>query len=189
MVKLNLLPWRAQERAARKREYLRQIIMLMMTLLVLAAFLHISLAQAEQKQQVRNQLLIAQEASYEVQIKEVERLKIIAQTAQQQLSLLTQLQSMRTAITNLFAAFSATMPEGIYFSRIEREGNTLSIAGYADVNAKITQLMHNMEASSWLGVASLQSIKTTKYADKYNQSFQLSLLEQASPINLDEQAG
>ena len=62
----------------------------------------------------------------------------------------------------LFDALVQTLPEGVYYTRIQQKGRVLNISGVAQSNARVSSLMRQLESSEWLENPKLVEIKANQ---------------------------
>ncbi len=180
MMHLNLLPWRAEKREAIKKQFLTQLVgTLLITLLIIGA-LHWSLAKVRDQQQQRNDYLTTQEQRYHSQMLRIGQLQKTRKSLEARMTILSQVQQARSLTANLFNAFTAIIPDGVYLSEIERDGAEIQFKGTADSNSQVSQLMRHVDTSPWLNSAKLKVIKASE-KHRYQREFDLRAMEQRAP--------
>ena len=164
MVNINLLPWREQLRAQRRREF--GLLVLFAALLAAAAVFgwyqyNLSLIEYQNK---RNQFLENEIAKVNKQIKEIRNLEKTRKQLIARMKVVADLQSQRPLAVHLFDELVTTLPEGVYLTSMVQKGNTITVEGVAESNARISAYMRNIEASPWLTKPVLRIIEQA--ADK-----------------------
>ena len=150
MARINLLPWRAERRKARQKEF---VSMLGLAALggVLASFLIVSWYSARiGNQNGRNESLRAEITKVDTQIKEIEELdkkkgKLLARK-----EVIEQLQANRSQMVHLFDSLVRTIPDGVTLTSIKQEGEILTLGGRSQSNARVSTYMRNLEGSGWM---------------------------------------
>lgn len=150
MARINLLPWRAERRKARKKEF---VGMLGLAALggVLASFLIVSWYSGRiSSQNGRNEYLRGEITKVDAQIKEIEELdrkkgKLLARK-----EVIEQLQSNRAQMVHLFDSLVRTIPDGVALTAIKQEGDILTLSGRSQSNARVSTYMRNLEGSGWM---------------------------------------
>lgn len=150
MARINLLPWRAERRKARQKEF---VSMLGLAALggVLASFLIVSWYSARiGNQNGRNEYLRAEITKVDTQIKEIEELdkkkgKLLARK-----EVIEQLQANRSQMVHLFDSLVRTIPDGVTLTSIKQEGEILTLGGRSQSNARVSTYMRNLEGSGWM---------------------------------------
>ncbi len=167
MIRINLLPHRAERRAQRKREF---GFILLGTLVAAAAVWYVGklyLDERNAEQQRRNDLLVAENKKLDTQIEEIKKLK--DQTAQllARKSVVETLQVNRGASVKLLDQLVRQLPDGVYLKAVKQTGNKINLIGLAQSNARVSTLMRNLESSPYLTRAELVEIKAV--VDKNQQ--------------------
>lgn len=150
MARINLLPWRAERRKARQKEF---VSMLGLAALggVLASFLIVSWYNARiGNQNGRNEFLRAEITKVDAEIKEIEELdkkkgKLLARK-----EVIEQLQANRSQMVHLFDSLVRTIPDGVTLTSIKQEGEILTLGGRSQSNARVSTYMRNLEGSGWM---------------------------------------
>ena len=55
-----------------------------------------------------------------------------------------------------------TVPEGIFLTTIQQQGEQLIIKGVAESNGRVSAYMRNIDASAWMATPKLKVIETRK---------------------------
>ena len=85
------------------------------------------------------------------------------------------LQSFRTDTVQLFNEFAKQMPEGVFLKSIKQTGNGINVTGYAQSNARVSQLMRNLDASPALEKPVLVEIKAATFNKRGVSEFNLNV--------------
>ena len=166
MPQINLLPWRDELRKRREKEFIVTAVIaaLLMGGVVLGVHLYNESRIAYQEQ--RNQFLETEIASLDKKIKEIEELqrerdRLIART-----QVIQSLQSGRPEIVHVFDELVTTLPEGVYYTKVEQKGRTLNLQGVAQSNARVASLMRELGESKWFENPRLVEIKDSTEKDE-----------------------
>ena len=149
-VRINLLPHRAQKRAARQRQFVSMAISLAVLGLAIVALVHGVLAARIENQQSRNNLLKTEIAKLDEQIKEIDRLREQIQAVLSRKQVVETLQANRSEAVHLLDQLVRQLPDGVYLRTIKQTNDKIQLIGYAQSNARVSTLMRNIEASPWL---------------------------------------
>ena len=142
MARINLLPWRAERRAQRQKEFMVMLGASALGAAVLA-FAIVSWHGAQvDGQHERNDYLKAQIATLDQQIVEIE-----------------QLQANRSQMVHLFDSLVRTIPDGVVLTSIRQEGEVLRLEGRAQSNARVSTYMRMLETSGWMSRPELEIIE------------------------------
>ena len=165
MARINLLPWREERRKLRNRESqtLFAITAFAAVLVVLAIMWQYSQMIANQVR--RNQILTQEITKVDAKIKEIEALEKTRSKLLQRKAIIEQLQASRSMMVQLFDDLVRTIPEGVRLSSIKQNGDTLTLEGFAESNARVSEYMRSLEGSRWMGNPDL-AIVEAKGPDK-----------------------
>ena len=150
MARINLLPWRAERRKLRQKDFLG-MLGLAVAAGVLASFLVVSWYNSRLgNQNARNEFLKGEIAKVDIQIKEIEELdkkkgKLLARK-----EVIEQLQANRSQMVHLFDSLVRTIPDGVSLTSIKQEGDILTLGGRSQSNARVSTYMRNLESSGWM---------------------------------------
>lgn len=150
MAKINLLPWRAERRKQREREF--QVMMGGAFLLGVMAFL-VALTWMDrvvQGYQNRKDLLTREIAALDVKIKEIEALQEKRETLLRRKKIIERLQSSRYQMVHVFDEMVRTLPDGVRLNEMVQSGDSMNVKGRAQSNARISAYMRNIESAQWL---------------------------------------
>lgn len=166
MAKINLLPWRAERRAARKREFL--VMLSLAGAAGVAAFLGAMFwMNARIDNQVdRNGYMQAQIKEVEKKLDEIKELDKTRSKLLQRKQVIEQLQANRSQMVHMFDELVHTIPEGVRLSSLKQVGDILTLEGVAQSNASVATYMRNIEASPWLGHPDLKKTEIKRTAEK-----------------------
>ncbi len=159
MARINLLPWREERRKQRNRE--SQTLFLatafLAALVVLAIIYQYSVWISNQSQ--RNAFLEGEITKVDQKIKEIEELEKTRSKLLARKQIIEQLQASRSMMVHLFDDLVRTIPEGVRLATIKQSGETLTIDGYAESNARVSEYMRSLDGSQWMGAPQLRIVE------------------------------
>jgi len=162
MIRVNLLPHRAEKRRAR---YI-QFVALSGISVLLGAFVvgvvQIGIGTQIDYQQKRNKFLKNEIALLDKQIAEINSLRAQTQSLLARKSVVENLQSTRSDVVHLLDQMLRILPEGVYLKDLKQTGNKIDVVGYAQSNARVSTLLRAIEDSRWLDSPNLIEIKSIK---------------------------
>jgi type IV pilus assembly protein PilN len=158
-VRINLLPHRAQKRAARQRQFVSIAVSLAILGFAVVGLVHGVLSAQIDNQKSRNTLLKGEIAKLDDQIKEIDKLRDQIQQVLARKQVVETLQANRSEAVHLLDQLVRQLPDGIYLKSVKQAGTKITVAGYAQSNARVSTLMRNIEGSPWLDKPELVEIK------------------------------
>lgn len=159
MARINLKPWRAEVRAERQRQFVTAILGFAIAGLAYVLIVDRIIDGAIANQNYRNTFLQGEIASLDRKIQEIEKLRERRDQLIERMRVIQELQGNRPIIVHLFDELVRTIPDGVYYTKLEHKLDTLSIQGQAESNNRISSLMRNLDASDWLEEPNLTSVK------------------------------
>lgn len=173
MARINLLPWRAERRKQRQREF---YVMLGGSAVAAVVALGLGIFWMDQRienQNDRNAYLQAQIKEVDKKIEEIKELDKTKSRLLTRKQVIEQLQADRSQMVHLFDELVRTIPEGVRLGQMKQNGDTLTLEGVAQSNASVATYMRNLEASPWMGHADLK--KTEAKHDEKRMPYAFSL--------------
>lgn len=150
MAKINLLPWRAERRAHRQREFYGMLGLAAAAGLVLSFLIWFYYSQQISGQNTRNQFLQGEITKVEAKIKEIEVLDKQKDRLLARKKVIEELQANRSQMVHLFDSLVRTIPDGVALAGIKQEGDILTLEGRSQSNARVSTYMRNLEGSGWM---------------------------------------
>ena len=148
--RINLLPHREERRKrARQHFYVLAGGTAMVGVLIVFA-VHVFYAKKIDAQAERNAFLKSEMAKLDKEIAEINELKVKIQDLLARKQVIETLQSDRAQTVHLLDELVRQMPEGVYLRSIRQQGLRINLLGYAQSNARVSTLMRNIDASTWL---------------------------------------
>ena len=158
-VRINLLPHRAQKRTARQRQFVSIAVSLAILGFAVVGLVHGVLSAQIDNQKSRNTLLKGEIAKLDDQIKEIDKLRDQIQQVLARKQVVETLQANRSEAVHLLDQLVRQLPDGFYLKSVKQAGTKITVAGYAQSNARVSTLMRNIEGSPWLDKPELVEIK------------------------------
>jgi type IV pilus assembly protein PilN len=177
MIRVNLLPWRAERRAAQRRHLGILAGMVAALAAALVVLGHVVIAGYVSVQEGRNDYLKKENARLDKEIEEIKKLRdeIAALLARKQV--IERLQADRSQVVNLMDQLVRQTPDGVYLKSLKQNGTRVNVVGYAQSNARVSTLMRNVSGSPYLENPELVEIRASQVNNKrvseFNMNFSL----------------
>jgi type IV pilus assembly protein PilN len=165
VILINLLPHREEKRKRRKIAFFVGIGVAAIAGLAIVGGWYLVVDQLKVAQQDRNKFLQTEIAKLEKEIKDIATLRaeIASLTARQKA--VEDLQTDRNLPVHLLNELVKKTPEGIYFTTLKQDGLVLTVAGIAQTQERISELLRNTAYSSeWLNKPELVQSRATTVA-------------------------
>jgi type IV pilus assembly protein PilN len=189
MARINLLPWRAERRKLRQKEFVSMLGVAGVAGLLVSAMIWMFYNGQLEGQDARNLYLTDQIALVEQQIKEIEELDKKKANLLARKEVIEQLQASRSQMVHLFDELVRTIPEGVRLNSIKQAGQVLTLQGSAQSNARVSSYMRNLEASGWMTNPDLTVIETKGEDRGLPNMFTLSVTLKNPSATSEEEGG
>ena len=180
MPRINLLPWREEERKKRQRDFLVAMGSSFVAGLVIVGLTNLAFSQMINHQGDRNKRLEEEIVILEKSITEIDGLERQRERLLARMEIIEQLQRSRPEIVHLFDEVTRQLPEGVYLTGMKQNGSTVEIKGVAQSSTRVSALMRQIDASEWLGDPEVERVET-KQSGSSRQSEFVVYLKQRQP--------
>jgi len=183
MIRINLLPHREEARKQRRTQFY--------TLLGLVALLggvvwfvgHTLIGQRIDSQDSSNDFLKREVAVLDKEIAEIKRLQEQTQSLLSRKQVIESLQSNRAETVHVFNELGRQVPEGVFIRSIKQSGSRINMLGYAQSNARVSQLMRNLDSSPIFEKPELVEIKAADFNRRRVGDFNLFVSIEKPPVD------
>jgi len=158
MIRINLLPHRAEKRRARQVQFAALCVISVVLGALLVGFVHAAISSQISYQERRNAYLKQETEVLDKQIAEIKKLREQTQSLLARKDAVEKLQSDRSDVVHLLDQMLRILPDGVYLKTLKQTGNKINVVGYAQSNARISTLMRAIEDSPWLDSPALVEI-------------------------------
>ncbi len=176
MARINLLPWREELRQEKKKEFLGQLGVFCLLVVVCCYVWVMAMDNAISDQQYRNNLLNSEITQLKKQVAEIQELKKRKKELEQRMRVIQDLEGKRSIIVHYFDELTKNVPDGVYFTSVERRGNNFSLKGVSESNQRIATLMRNLNGSEWFTQPNLRSVVAAPESGESAQVFEMDLV-------------
>jgi type IV pilus assembly protein PilN len=173
MPRINLLPWREQERKVRRREFMVAAGGAIIASVVLIGVGKLLYAGWTDAQIEKNNILKKEIVKLDAQIADIQDLETRKQRLVARMEIIEKLQRKRPEIVHLFDEIVRTVPEGVYLTQIKQTGNKLEIHGVAQSSTRVSTFMRNIDSSVWMDNPVLLVVESAKDSPTGGSNFTL----------------
>jgi type IV pilus assembly protein PilN len=164
MPRINLLPWRDEQRKERKLRFLVWLGGAAIGACLTAFVGYLLMDSMVSAQDARNQTLKAEIAELDKQIEKINSLEADKARFIARMDVIEKLQRSRPEIVHVFDEISKQLPDGVYLTGITQTGSRLRFQGVAQSSTRVSAFMRNIDGSSYLKNPELEVVKTEKSA-------------------------
>ena len=186
MIRINLLPHREEKRKARRQQFVLLAALTGLAGLVVWFVGHTIITGYVEGQEAKNAFLKREIATLDKEISEIKGLREQAEALLSRKQVIESLQTNRTETVQIFNELAQQMPEGVYLKSLKQTGPKINLIGYAQSNARVSNLMRNLEASPHLERADLVEVKAAVLNTRRVSEFSLNVnIERAKAADAD----
>jgi type IV pilus assembly protein PilN len=159
MPRINLLPWRDEQRKERHVQFLIAMggAFLVAGLLTFLGYLMFS--SMIDSQQHRNDRLRTEIKKLDKQIEEINSLETSKQNFIARMQIIEKLQQSRPEIVHVFDEIVKTLPDGAYLTSIKQTDQKFRFDGVAQSSTRVSAFMRDIDSSEWLKNPELQVVQ------------------------------
>ena len=162
MIMINLLPHREERRKRKKIAFYAGLAVAAVAGIAIVGVWYLIVQQLISGQQQRNSFLQAENGKLDVQIKDIASLKAEIASLKARQKAVEDLQIDRNVPVHVLNELVGQVPEGIYITSVKQDGQLLNVAGIAQTQERVSELLRNTAYNSeWLVKPELIESKAT----------------------------
>lgn len=191
MPRINLLPWREDQRKERQQNFLVASAGAVLIGIVTIMLVSWTFDRFIRYQNQRNGILSSEIKLLDEKIEEIKGLERQKERLLARMEIIESLQQSRPEVVHLFDELVRTLPDGVYLTSLKQSNRRLEIKGVAESTTRVSAYMRNIDASEWLENPGLQVIETVKVGPQKKAEFGLTARQVSSEEEDDglEEAG
>jgi type IV pilus assembly protein PilN len=175
MIRINLLPYREARRAQRGQ----LLVLALIGILLLAALLYYGIysifsARVSAEQQ-KVQYLQGVTTQLDKKIASIADLRKKRDELLSREGIITDLQDQRDMVVQLFNTLAQVTPDGIFLTKLQQTGDSITVDGYSQANNQVAAFMRNIEASKIFARPELNIISKSKLGNEEVGQFTLQM--------------
>ena len=164
MPRINLLPWRDEERKERKLKFMVALGGAALGACVVAGIGYMLMDSMVSAQDARNAKLKDEIAILDRQIEKINSLEADKARFIARMGVIEKLQRSRPEIVHVFDEIAKQMPDGVYLTGMTQTGTRLKFEGVAQSSTRVSTFMRNIDGSSYLKNPELEIVQTNDRA-------------------------
>jgi type IV pilus assembly protein PilN len=188
MPRINLLPWRAEQRQERKKQFFLALGAAAIAGIGIVYVSKLTMESWITNQLNRNNILTNEIAALDKQIEEIKGLENQRERLIARMKVIGELQRSRPEVVHLFDEIVKAVPEGVHLTEVKQTGNRIELQGMAQSSTRVSTLMRNIDASDWLSDPALDVVQTVSNGPEHQSQFKL-YAQQVATANDDDPKG
>jgi len=184
MPRINLLPWREELRAKRKKDFLMAVVGAVLVGGLLSYTGKLTVQGMTSAQNTRNTILRNEIEELDRQIEEINQLDAQKSRLIARMEIIDRLQRARPEAVHLVDELVETLPEGVFLTEVIQVSDRIEINGSAQSSTRVSALMRNVNSSEWLNQPQLQVVETVANGPNRDANFTIF----ANQIGVDEES-
>ena len=162
MPRINLLPWRDEERKERKLKFLVALGGAAIAACVTAFVGYLLMDSMVGAQERRNERLNTEIAELDKQIEKINSLEADKARFIARMDVIEKLQRSRPEIVHIFDEIAKQLPDGVYLTAITQQGRRLKFEGVAQSSTRVSNFMRNIDGNAYLTKPDLEVVENKK---------------------------
>ena len=176
MPRINLLPWRDEQRKERKLSFFAGMGGAVVAAAIAAFAAGLAFSSMISGQEQRNDRLRTEITTLDKEIEKINNLEQQKQKFIARMQIIEKLQRSRPEIVHVFDEVVRTIPDGTYLTSVKQTDKKLKLDGVAQSSTRVSSFMRSIDSSQWLRNPELEVVETkpnqplgssfTMYADQ-----------------------
>jgi len=190
MARINLLPWREEQRRDRQRQFLTTLLITSILGIVLVFMAGTVFDQKIKHQQFRNELVKSEIRKLEVRISRIEELERTRARLISRKQVIERLQASRSMTVELLDNLAKSIPVGVTLSTLNQQGPTLALAGSSQSNARVSAYLRELEKNDLFLNPELAFVRSTANPANVTEPYEFNIrVKLRPPKTADEEDG
>ena len=170
---INLLPWREARRRRQRRQLWTAIVVICIVAASVFATAWWTQSEEISFQTSRNAYLLREIRKVQTQLEEIDQIKQRKKALVDRMTIIRQLQQEKVGIVRTLDNLVRALPEGLYFVSAKRSRGSFNLEGIAQSNARVSELMLNLNSSVSFGDSHLEVIRIGNIDETQTSRFEL----------------
>jgi type IV pilus assembly protein PilN len=145
MARINLLPWREEQRRERQRHFMSNLAMTAVLGIILVFLVWVVFERKIDHQQSRNAVVQSEIRLLETRIKRIDELERTRARLISRKQVIERLQASRSMTVELLDNLAKSIPVGVTLTTTRQQGPTLALAGSSQSNARVSAYLRQLE--------------------------------------------
>ncbi len=187
MARINLLPWREEQRRDRQRQFLISLAITVVLGILLVLGITIVYDQKIDHQQARNGLVQKEIRKLEFRIRKIDELEHTRARLISRKQVIERLQASRSTTVELLDNLARTIPVGVTLTTVGQQGSTLALTGNSQSNARVSAYLQELERNDLFIDPQLDYVRSSPKAINSVEPYQFSIRVNLRAPNTSEE--
>ena len=187
MARINLLPWREEQRRERQRQFLVSLLVTSILGIVLVLLIGAVYEQKIDHQNARNELVKKEIRELELRIRRIDELERTRERLISRKQVIERLQASRSMTVELLDNLAKTIPVGVTLTTVGQQGLLLTLLGTSQSNAKVSAYLKELETNDLFLNPQLDYVRQSPRARTSAEPYQFSIRVTLRPPNQSEE--
>ena len=190
MARINLLPWREEQRRDLQRQFMSKLLI---TCILGVIGVFTGIAAYDQKishQQTRNELIVSETRKLESKIERIDELERTRARLISRKQVIERLQASRSTTVELLDQLAKSIPVGVTLTSIRQQGPTMSLLGNSQSNARVSAYLKELETNELFLAPQLTYVRSSPAPATPTEPYQFSVnVKLRTPKTAEEEDG
>lgn len=187
MARINLLPWREEQRRERQRQFMSTLLMTSILGVVLVFLAGTVYDQKIKHQNFRNELVKKEIRKLETRIKRIDELERTRARLISRKQVIERLQASRAMTVELLDKLAKTIPVGVTLTSMRQQGTTLVLVGTSQSNARVSAYLKELGQNDLFLSPQLDFVRSAARPDTATEPYQFSIKVKLRPPKASDQ--
>jgi len=175
MARINLLPWREEQRRERQRRFMSTLMMTAILGVVVVFMVGTIYDQKISHQQFRNELVKKEIRKLEARIKRIDELERTRRRLISRKQVIESLQASRSITVELLDNLAKSIPVGVTLTTLRQQGPTLTLVGTSQSNARVSAYLKELALNDLFLEPELNVVKSTSKPASAAEPYEFSI--------------
>jgi len=187
MARINLLPWREEQRRDRQRQFMSTLLMTSILGVVLVFLAGAVFDQKIKHQQYRNELVNKEIRKLEGRIKRIDELERTRARLISRKQVIERLQASRAMTVELLDKLAKSIPVGVTLTSMRQQGTVLVLAGTSQSNARVSAYLKELDKNDLFLNPQLDFVRSASNPVTATEPYQFSIKVKLRPPKASEE--
>jgi len=165
MARINLLPWREEQRQERQRQFMLSILFSFILGVILVFMIGLVFDQKIAHQNARNQVIQEEIGRLQARINRIRELEETRTRLLSRKRIIEELQASRSLTVEMLDQLAKSIPVGLTLNSISQQGTAVRLSGFSQSNARVSAYLQSLEENPLFRDPELSVVRTAQRPD------------------------